>query len=191
MRDVHFTVENWFLKCCFWYTCSKQIFQWLPGDSDALLSGRPSWLRVSPASILPSIPEFSDDDKIWLSGNYTFEVIPLLLNGSTVQCTWYWYCSLKFEELICFLHHVMILLFSTTEFSFRARPMCSRHQQCDIWTYFIGRHVSTGSRGNFLVLKLTLLHTKEYRLELDQYFHCSINVAASLVNCWCPGFGSC
>lgn len=153
MGDVHFTVENWFLKCCFWYTCSKQIFQWLPGDSDALLSGRPSWLRVSPASILPSIPEFSDDDKIWLSGNYTFEVIPLLLNGSTVQCTWYWYCSLKFEELICFLHHVMILLFSTTEFSFRARPMCSRHQQCDIWTYFIGRHVSTGSRGNFLVLK--------------------------------------
>lgn len=189
MGDVHFTVENWFLKCCFWYTCSKQIFQWLPGDCDALLSGRPSWLRVSPASILPSIPEFSDDCKIWLSGHYTFIVIPLLLNGSTVQCTWYSYCSLKFEELICLLHHVRILLFFTTESSFHARPMCSRHQQCDIWTYFIGRHVSTGSRGNFLVLKLTLLHTKEYRLELDLYFHCSINVTASLVNCWCPGFG--
>lgn len=69
-----------------------------------------------------------------------------------------------FDELICFLHYmytrVMILLFFTTECSFHARPMCSRHQQCDIWTYFIGRHVSTGSRGNFLVLKLTLLHIK-------------------------------
>lgn len=40
MQDVHFTVENWFLKGCFWY--SKQIFQGLPGDCDALLSGRPS-----------------------------------------------------------------------------------------------------------------------------------------------------
>lgn len=153
MGDVHFKVENWFWNVVFGIHVVNKIFQWLPGDSDALLSGRPSWLRVSPASILPSIPEFSDDGKIWLSGNYTFEVIPLLLNGSTVQCTWYSYCSLKFEELICFLHHVRILLFFTTESSFHARPMCSRHQQCDIWTYFIGRHVSTGSRGNFLVLK--------------------------------------
>lgn len=163
--------ENVYARCPFYcgkliferlFLYSKQIFQWLPGDCVALLSGRPSWLRVSPASFLPSIPEFSDDGKIWLSGNFTFEVIPLLLNGTcgTLQCTWYSYCSLKFDELICFLHYIMILLFSTTEFSFHARPMCSRHQQCDIWTYFIGRHVSTGSRGNFLVLKLTLLHIK-------------------------------
>lgn len=100
----------------------NKIFQWLPGDSDALLSGCPSWLRVSPASILPSIPEFSDDCKIWLSGHYTFIVIPLLLNGSTVQCTWYSYCSLKFEELICFLHHVRILFFLPQNLHFMPDP---------------------------------------------------------------------
>lgn len=146
-------------KIVFWKVIfGIQLFQWLPGDCVALLSGRPSWLRVSPASILPSIQGFSDESKNGLSGNYTFEVIPVSFNGSTVQ--WYSYWSLKYDVLICFLHYVMILLFFTTERSFHARPMCSRHQQCDIWTYFIGRHVSTGSRGNFLVLKLTLLHIK-------------------------------
>lgn len=146
-------------KIVFWKVIfGIQLFQWLPGDCVALLSGRPSWLCVSPASILPSIQGFSDESKNGLSGNYTFEVIPVSFNGSTVQ--WYSYWSLKYDVLICFLHYLMILLFFTTERSFHARPMCSRHQQCDIWTYFIGRHVSTGSRGNFLVLKLPMLHIK-------------------------------
>lgn len=157
--------KNVFARCPFYSgkLFFERLFLVYNYFSDCQVIVLPSYRDVHHDYVYPQPPFFhqSQDSRMKAKRDYpviTLLKLSLLFNGSTVQ--WYLYWSLKYDVLICFLHYVMILLFFTTERSFHARPMCSRHQQCDIWTYFIGRHVSTGSRGNFLVLKLTLLHIK-------------------------------
>lgn len=58
--------------------------------------------------------------------------------------------SFGLKVYIC-IHWFFCFCFFALESSLHAWSLCGGHQQCDIWTDFLRRYVSTRSRRNFIV----------------------------------------